>query len=56
MDHLGSPTCDVRLGGIYAPVRLAKVYPADQPPITYLLALSSVTVLQTALPAGQSTL
>ncbi|MER5398210.1 pentapeptide repeat-containing protein [Streptomyces sp. NPDC002599] len=37
IDHLGSPTCDVRLGGIYALERLAKAYPADQPHITYLL-------------------
>jgi hypothetical protein len=34
---LGSPTCDVRLGGIYALERLAKAYPADQPHIAYLL-------------------
>ncbi|MFI5475800.1 pentapeptide repeat-containing protein [Streptomyces cacaoi] len=37
IEHLGSSTCDVRLGGIYALERLAKAYPADQPHITYLL-------------------
>ncbi|MFE2719129.1 pentapeptide repeat-containing protein [Streptomyces mirabilis] len=50
IDHLGSTTCDVRLGGIYALERLAKTYPEDQPHITYLLG--SFVRERVSWPAG----
>jgi hypothetical protein len=37
IDHLGSDTLDVRLGGIYALERVAKNSPPDRPTVTYIL-------------------
>ncbi|WP_427168839.1 pentapeptide repeat-containing protein (plasmid) [Streptomyces sp. C1-1] len=37
IDHLGHPTLDVRLGGIYALERVAKNSPADRPTVTDIL-------------------
>ncbi|MGW7199746.1 pentapeptide repeat-containing protein [Streptomyces chryseus] len=37
IDHLGSDTLDVRLGGIYALERVAKNSPDDRPTVSYIL-------------------
>lgn len=37
IDHLGSSTLDVRLGGIYALERVARNSPADRSTVTYIL-------------------
>ncbi|MEU8350260.1 hypothetical protein AB0C60_12225, partial [Streptomyces sp. NPDC048845] len=37
IDHLGSDTLDVRLGGIYALERVARNSPADRPTVTDIL-------------------
>ncbi|WP_458248848.1 pentapeptide repeat-containing protein [Streptomyces sp. MAI_2237] len=39
IDHLGHPTLDVRLGGIYALERIAKNSPDDQPTVTDILCV-----------------